>query len=191
MNRNMNICPASYGNGTMCEDEPHPASRFALCVAHWRKIVEDWCADQPAVQLDCPACRTATIIDSIDLPNARCGACGTDFAAPGMLLELPQIAAAREADLRRPGIVYYMRFGDRIKIGFTTDLRARALNVPNDEVVAAQPGTMRDERDLHQRFADILVEGQNEWFHNNADLEAHMASVRAQHGVPVLAERAR
>lgn len=61
-----------------------------------------------------------------------------------------------------PGSVYFVRLGDRIKIGFTTDLDSRMKVVPHEEILAVMPGTMRDERRCHAAFQHLRTVG--EWF---------------------------
>ena len=76
---------------------------------------------------------------------------------------------------QRGGLVYFIRFGDRIKIGFTTDLKRRLQVLPHDMLLATTPGTMRDEGRLHQRFAHLRITG--EWFHAAPDLLAYIAAL--------------
>lgn len=77
------------------------------------------------------------------------------------------LAAAMQSDRRTPpdpreGSVYFVRFGDRVKIGFSTDVRTRLVAIPHDEVLAVVPGTIRDEKRCHAAFADLRLTG--EWF---------------------------
>lgn len=66
------------------------------------------------------------------------------------------------------GEVYFMRFGDRVKIGFTTNLRKRLQGVPNDELLASMPGSHHTETKTHQQFAHLRIVG--EWFSMGPDL---------------------
>lgn len=68
----------------------------------------------------------------------------------------------------RPGVVYFARFGHLIKIGFTTDLRARMATLKPDEVLHTTPGTMRDEKALHKRFHRLRE--RDEYFLPGAEL---------------------
>jgi hypothetical protein len=68
----------------------------------------------------------------------------------------------------KQGIVYFIQFGDRIKIGFTTDLPTRMRTLPHDKILALIPGAMSDERKLHRKFDDIRITG--EWFAADARL---------------------
>lgn len=76
--------------------------------------------------------------------------------------------AYRTSVLTTVGFVYFVRFSDRIKIGWSGNPGARLKNVPHDEVLAIIPGTMLDERKLHAAFARHRVVG--EWFELNQDL---------------------
>ena len=66
------------------------------------------------------------------------------------------------------GKVYFMRFGDRIKIGFTTNLHKRLQHVPNDELLASMPGSRHTETKMHKQFAHLRIVG--EWFSMGPDL---------------------
>lgn len=73
-------------------------------------------------------------------------------------------------------MVYYMRFGDRVKIGYTTNLGKRRLAVPNDEVLAIEPGTRTLEAMRHRQFAELRITG--EWFHYAEPLTEHIEGLR-------------
>lgn len=77
----------------------------------------------------------------------------------------------------RNGLVYFIRFSDRVKIGFTTDLAARLNDLPYDEVLVTVPGTMHDEKALHRRFAEHRVH--REWFILVPEITDHIAAIRA------------
>lgn len=75
------------------------------------------------------------------------------------------------------GVVYFMRFGDRVKIGFTTNLKQRMVDLPNDEVLGTVPGTFADEKRCHTAFAHLRVNG--EWFRAEPDLLEFIRDVTA------------
>lgn len=184
-------CPMPNAGGSDCWEEPHPASRFGLCVRHWRKVVEDWCADQPTMNLRCTNCRTLNNIDTAELAAARCAHCGWDISAPAVILESPQIAAAAVTSSSAPrGVVYYVRFGDRIKIGYSAHLSGRMVAIPHDEVLATEPGDIAQERRRHREFSADRVEGQNEWFHVSPELLQLAVDLRTKHGAPYALARA-
>jgi len=60
------------------------------------------------------------------------------------------------------GVVYFVLFGDRIKIGFTTSMETRMRVIPHDKILATMPGTISTERQMHKRFKEHRVNG--EWF---------------------------
>lgn len=83
----------------------------------------------------------------------------------------------------RPQAVYYLKLGNRIKIGTTTNLPQRLLAVPHDEVLAVEPGGNATERNRHAQFARHRTTG--EWFKAHAELNDHIAAIRSIHGEPI------
>jgi|SRR5687768_16767746 len=74
-------------------------------------------------------------------------------------------------------IVYFIRNGNRVKIGTTTNLRnrVRALSLPASNVIAIVPGGRSKEADLHTALSRLRI-GRTEWFafeHPIADLINH------------------
>lgn len=62
------------------------------------------------------------------------------------------------------GWIYYLRLGDRIKIGHTTNLRQRlAAYPPDSQLLAVEPGSRQDEAALHQLYQSYCVGGR-EWY---------------------------
>jgi hypothetical protein len=79
---------------------------------------------------------------------------------------------------RTPGVVYFARSADQIKIGFTINLKERLAKLQTGtpgslELLAAVPGTRGLERHLHHKFGGSRVRG--EWF---AVTDAILAFVR-------------
>lgn len=92
---------------------------------------------------------------------------------------------------RRPGTIYYLRVGDRIKIGFTIDLYQRMMQYPpNSVLMATHPGTPATERDMHSRFSQHLADGR-EWFHPHADIATHIAQVQQRYPLTTSIEKMR
>jgi hypothetical protein len=67
-------------------------------------------------------------------------------------------------DVRQPraGWLYFIRFGDRVKIGYTTNPDARLQALPHERVIGVIPGSRSDEAAWHKLLADYRVVG--EWF---------------------------
>lgn len=77
---------------------------------------------------------------------------------------------------RHQPLVYFIRNGNRIKIGTTTDLyqRIRRLALRPEHVALVIPGGRTEERALHRRFAD-LRDGNTEWFQDAGPLTQYLA----------------
>ena len=72
----------------------------------------------------------------------------------------------------RPAVVYYMLFGDRIKIGTTRNVMQRMREVPNDRVLVTEPGDFHLEAVRHNEFKSARIKG--EWFRQSPELLAHI-----------------
>lgn len=81
--------------------------------------------------------------------------------------------------LKRPkqGYVYFVRLGDRVKIGYSENVPQRLAAVPHEEVLGVIPGTMDDEQGWHQLLADYRTVG--EWFRADDDVLAAIGRVVA------------
>lgn len=69
--------------------------------------------------------------------------------------------------------VYYMRIGDRCKIGYTSNLLARVKALNPEELMAAEPGTEELETRRHREFHALRTHG--EWFRLEEPLVGHVA----------------
>lgn len=83
----------------------------------------------------------------------------------------------RKKPLVHDPLVYFIRNGARIKIGWTTNLKGRlsALSLPADAAVLTVPGGPQTEKEMHALFANLRV-GRTEWFEITPELEAFIAS---------------
>ena len=75
------------------------------------------------------------------------------------------------------GMIYIVRLGDTVKIGFSRNPETRLLQIPHEEIIAMFPGTFKTERALHERFAHLRVTG--EWFRSTPDLLAFTRALEA------------
>lgn len=89
--------------------------------------------------------------------------------------------------LEEQSVVYYVRIGDRVKIGFSANLRQRliALRLDDSAILATEPGGRMLETQRHREFAEERV-GRREDFNPSRRLLAHIKSVREQHGRPTI-----
>lgn len=73
-------------------------------------------------------------------------------------------------------LVYYIRFGDRVKIGYSSNLAGRLRALPHDEVLATEPGTYALEAARHRQFRELRLTG--EWFDHAEPLTSHIETLR-------------
>jgi len=78
---------------------------------------------------------------------------------------------AKVQQRKRDGYVYFLRNGERIKIGYSTDPRARAvsLSLRESDILGVIKAERRMESTLHEVWAAIRV-GNTEWFHATDEL---------------------
>jgi hypothetical protein len=77
-------------------------------------------------------------------------------------------------------VVYYMRIGNRIKIGTSTNLADRLRAVNPEELMCVEAGGPGKERLRHEQFADLRTHG--EWFRHEGSLAEHIQSIRQETG---------
>lgn len=87
------------------------------------------------------------------------------------------LSKEKERDIE-PAVVYYMRISDRVKIGFTTDLKRRTGEITPEEVLATEPGGYELEQRRHLEFSRYRTRG--EWFRYEGDLKEHIERLRSQ-----------
>lgn len=129
----------------------------------------------------CPACNYTTLARDDVSGDARCvwGTC--DFTATAS--DFCDLCDERIREMAEEcEMVYYVRFGDRVKIGTTKNLRQRLTVVPHDEVMATEPGGPHVERQRHKQFAHLQIRkgSHREWFTLTPELADHIAVVRAR-----------
>jgi hypothetical protein len=90
-------------------------------------------------------------------------------APPDAAAPIPVVCAPRFP------VVYYIRFGDRIKIGTTTWLPTRLRELPHDALLGVERGGQDVERKRHQQFAALHVSG--EWFRADDSLILHISTL--------------
>lgn len=93
---------------------------------------------------------------------------------------------AEKAALRqdRDGFVYFLRVGERIKIGYSVDVKRRMRAYPPGcQLLAVEPGDRELERQRHQQFAGSRTDGR-EWFRPTPDLLEMVAEIVSTYGDP-------
>lgn len=84
----------------------------------------------------------------------------------------------------KPTFVYYFKFGDRIKIGFSKDLKNRVTGVPCEEVLAVEPGSRDLEQMRHKQFDADRIYRNREWFRPSDALLSHIQMLVEHFGPP-------
>lgn len=125
-----------------------------------------------------------------DLLPAPCRLCGSPL---GVRFESGWICAVCEwrfgevpdDDLAPPrvDVVYFLRFGDRVKIGTTGNPKQRFAAIRHEDLLALEPGDRRVERRRHEQFADDRL-GTSEWFALSPAIAAHVRELTASIGDP-------
>jgi hypothetical protein len=112
------------------------------------------------------------------------------FEAPFALCERHYIEVARHYELKfrnnpdrwknlalfatnqppRPHRVYFIQFGDRVKIGYTANLRRRMVSLPKDRILKVIEGNRHTEGLWHEKWKHLRVTG--EWFTLTPELQA-------------------
>lgn len=122
-------------------------------------------------------------VGETDLLPAPCTACGSRLGVrypSGWLCavcewrvgEMPDSPTAPRVD-----VVYYLRYGDRFKIGTSANPRQRFASLPHDEVLAFERGDRTLERRRHLQFANHRIP-RTEWFEANDELARLIAVLR-------------
>lgn len=79
---------------------------------------------------------------------------------------------------RHEPIVYYMKMGDLVKIGTSTNIAGRLEALRPERLLAVEMGGHQIEAQRHRQFAADRNHG--EWFRASADLATHMERIRAE-----------
>lgn len=110
-----------------------------------------------------------------------------DILAMRRFLQIEREEIAERAQASRkitPGWVYYLLVADRIKIGYTIDVKRRLRSYPpGSQLLALHPGTKQLEHDMHAKFAGARAAGR-EWFLDTPELRQHIKDVIEQFGEP-------
>lgn len=87
-----------------------------------------------------------------------------------------------------PGEIYYVRLGGLIKVGWSSDLRARIRSYgPDAALLVHYEATRTDETNLHRNLAPSRAKGR-EWYHDDAIIRAFISNTLRQHGPPTLTD---
>jgi hypothetical protein len=155
-------------NAARCSAAVAAGAPLALCPRHLL-IAYEWVAGQVGVT---------------DVLPSPCVACGSRLGVrypSGWLCAVCEWKAGEHPDADTPpprvDVVYYIRLGDRIKIGTSAGPRSRLAQLPHDEVLAFERGGRALEQRRHAQFSGYRLGG--EWFSANDELAEHVRMLAA------------
>jgi hypothetical protein len=101
--------------------------------------------------------------------------------------EFASAEAVRDRRHTEQSLVYYVRIGDRVKIGYTTNMRARlpGLRIDETAILATEPGGRELEAQRHEEFHAERI-GRREDFNPSRRLLAHIERVVEENGPPIV-----
>jgi hypothetical protein len=104
-------------------------------------------------------------------------------------LDLQECRATKRAYRSKRGVVYFVKAGERVKIGFTVDVERRLSQLqalfPDDlELVLSIPGSILMEKELHRRFQAFQLK--REWFLYSAQISAFVEKMVSENIMPTV-----
>lgn len=119
----------------------------------------------------CPACGTSGLLVHLANGIVACKAATCRYEQDRVRFcnerKILMAITADDAD-----VVYYMRLGNRAKIGTTRNLRKRISAIQPEDCMAYEAGDRALEARRHRQFAHLRVSG--EWFDLQPDLVRHV-----------------
>lgn len=144
-------CTAAKRNGEFCDRESLPDAPFPICVKHAAEVMRFLNSAMPD--------NAAEAVREMEKPEPT----PTHLDAPGDELS----------------VVYYVRVGNHIKVGYSSNLHQRMRFYPPDaELLAFEPGDRALENKRIKQFRKNL-NMRREWFAPSIELLTHIRSVRA------------
>lgn len=120
-----------------------------------------------------------------DVLPSPCRACGSRLGVrypSGWVCAVCEwrVGEVVDAELAPPrvDVVYYLRYGDRVKIGTTGNPRQRFAAILHEEVMAFERGGRPLEQRRHAEFADDRL-GTSEWFAFSTAIRGHVDDLGA------------
>lgn len=180
-------------NGSDCWRPPEPDGYADICTEHMHEVAMAWAGQQPTRYSRCKACSGLNVaIDRLSRLQ-KCMMCGDVVEFEPIDVDSRNLGASEphspeqqlRPSTRTADVVYYLKFGDRVKIGTTGNLPERIKAIPHDEILAVEPGDLTRERGRHRMFAELRIDPHKEWFNIDDRLLAHTRYLRKQFGAPM------
>lgn len=153
-----------------CDGMPQPGAPIPLCSSHL-VAAHDWVIRDMGVT---------------DLLPSPCLACGSRLGVHWPSGWLCAVCEWRHGDLpdgerpeARVDVVYYLRAGDRIKIGTSANPRSRLASLRYDALLGFERGGRALEQRRHAQFAELRFAG-SEWFRAEEPLLGHVETIHSE-----------
>lgn len=119
----------------------------------------------------CPACGTAGLLVVLanGIVTCKASSCGYEQSQGEFGAQRKTLMGLAAGDRE---VVYYMRLGNRAKIGTSRNLQSRLRCFNPEDCMAYELGGRSLERRRHQQFHHLRVVG--EWFDLNSELTRHI-----------------
>ncbi|MCU1561473.1 GIY-YIG nuclease family protein [Mycetocola sp.] len=152
-----------------CSETVDADAPLNLCPSHLQ-LAHDWVVGASGVT---------------DILPTPCLACGSRLGVRYPSGWLCAVCEWRVGDIPDGGtveprvdVVYYLRFGDRIKIGTSVNPRQRFAGIRHDELLAFERGNRLTEQRRHAQFAAHRLD-RSEWFAAHNEILSHIEGLRA------------
>ena len=127
----------------------------------------------------CAGYRDGVRCRTVPVAGVGVDVCTEHLAEIRALFAPPESSTPPLAALASQPVVYYLRFGDRVKIGTSANFEVRRHAIPHDEILAVEPGNELVETARQNQFRRFNVKG--EWFRAGGALLAHAKALRQLH----------
>ena len=169
MSNPLQRCAAVDDDAVACAAAAEPDAPVNLCSRHLLQAY-DWVAKDVGVT---------------DVLPSPCLACGSRLGVrypSGWLCAICEWKVGMIPDEPPPrvrlDVVYYIRFGDRVKIGTTANPRSRLSHIVHDELLAFERGNRELEQRRHHQFSAHRML-RTEWFDLHSEIRTHVDTLRA------------
>ena len=181
-----NTCGYVSPDEVRCDQWAVEESPVNLRVEHLRwahsfgSLHPEFIYNRPKAEFRCPFCGSKETYQKLfTIGTNQCDACAREwqqetFGKPG-----PKRGyGVRPTPTANPGdVVYYIKHGNRIKIGTSSNWKLRMQALPHDELLALEPGSRGLEAKRHAQFSGNRIR-RSEWFDITDRLTQHIATVR-------------
>lgn len=123
----------------------------------------------------CPSCGNTGLLAHLANGFVVCKSAGCDYER-SMVAFCTERKILMGVTAATDHVVYYMRLGNRAKIGTSRNLKARISVIQPEDCMGYEMGDRKLERKRHAQFAHLRVSG--EWFMIGSDLVRHVNSLR-------------